>query len=128
MDLIRMPFLLRQAVRVVVGIEFKITNVSLQFNVCSRIRWFKIREVYPLTGEAAPQQRRDLRGTAMGRCVATATGLHMLGTWEAPYEGGERTHFSVSADGLVLTARSCITLADGQSCSYTTVYRRKEHS
>jgi hypothetical protein len=124
MDLIKMPFLLRQAVRVVSGIEFKLSAEQLQFNVCSRIRWFKIRETYPTTGQEVPLQRRDFRGTSMGRAALTASGLHISGTWGEPYAGCERTHFSVTENGCLLTARSLILLRDGRGCSYTTCYRK----
>ena len=125
MDLLHMPFLLRQAVRVIVGLDIKLTDDTFHFNVCSLIGWFKIREAYPTSGAVARLQRRDLRGSARGRCAVTPEGVHLSNAWDEPYVGCETSLLTVSADGQTLTARSSILLADGKSCSYTTVYRKK---
>ena len=70
-------------------------------------------------------QRRDLRGSARGRCAVTPEGVHLSVAWDEPYVGSESSLLSVSADGQTLTARSSILLADGKGCSYTTVYQRR---
>ncbi len=85
LDLIQMPWLVRQAVNLIVGLELKLDEHEFHFIVCSRIKWFKIREVFALSGEARRFQRRDLRGGgAQGRCAVTSEGVWLAMQWEDP--------------------------------------------
>jgi hypothetical protein len=127
MDLIHMPFLLRKAVFLIVGLELNLSRDAFLFTVTSRIRWFKIHELYS-TDSLQPRrlQRRDLRGSAYGRCAVTDRGVELSVQWDEPHAGRERSTLSVSEDGSVLTAQSRIELVKtGESVSYKTVYRRQ---
>jgi len=143
LDLVHVPWLVRQAVNLVVGLELKLDGNEFHFIVCSRIKWFKIREVFSVQGEGRRFQRRDLRGGgATGRSVVTSAGVWLALQWEEPFGapraarrracadrsvlagGTERSLLSVSNDGRTLQAKSRITLRDGESVTYTTIYRR----
>ena len=86
LNVIQAPWLLRQAVHFIVGLELKLIGGDFHFIVCSRIQWFKIREVFAIGGEGRRFQRRDLRGGgATGRCAITAEGVWLAVEWGDPF-------------------------------------------
>ena len=86
LNIVHAPWLLRQAVHLIFGLEMKLTSTEFYFTVCSRIQWFKIREVFAVGGEGRRLQRRDLRGGgSLGRCAVTKEGIWLSTEWEDPY-------------------------------------------
>jgi hypothetical protein len=86
LNIVHAPWLLRQAVHLIVGLEMVLTSSEFHFTVCSRIQWFKIREVLVVGGEGRRLQRRDLRGGgSLGRCAITKEGIWLSTEWEDPY-------------------------------------------
>ena len=86
LDIIHAPWLIRQAVHLIVGLELKLSNGEFHFVVCSAIQWFKIREVFAIGGERRRFQRRDLRGGGTsGRCAITKDGIWLAMVWNDPY-------------------------------------------
>ena len=107
-----MPFLLRKAIVLIVGVKLSLTldgdePGEFKLAVSSRIPWFKIREAFPVSGEARRHMRRDMRGGgATGRIALTHGGMRMVASWGEPFAGGEHAEFSISPDGRVLSVLS----------------------
>jgi hypothetical protein len=48
MDLIQLNWLLRKAVSVISGVQLQLTPDAFDFVVCSHIKWFRVRETFPV--------------------------------------------------------------------------------
>jgi len=53
--------LMKQAIKLIKGIEVKQEDEKFQFGLFSVISWFKITEAYTLDGQSSKHMRRDLR-------------------------------------------------------------------
>ncbi|GLI66406.1 hypothetical protein VaNZ11_010167 [Volvox africanus] len=124
MNLMRLNGIIRQAVKLVKGVNIKVDRDNFTFTVFSFISWFKVKEVYPMNGEERPYRRRDLRrGGAMGHVEPQGRNIQVHLRWNDPYGGQGRDHFRlVSEDELHID--SVIEVA-GQTARYLTVYNRK---
>ncbi|KAG2454616.1 hypothetical protein HYH02_000457 [Chlamydomonas schloesseri] len=124
MNMMHLNGIVRQAVKLVRGVRIDLTRENFTFTVFSYIGWFKVKEVYPMSGEVHQFKRRDLRrGKAQGCVEQHGDHLHVQLKWDAPFGGVGTDHFRlVSEDELHI--ESVLHVA-GQTASYLTVYNRK---
>ncbi|GIL61665.1 hypothetical protein Vafri_16085 [Volvox africanus] len=124
MNLMRLNGVVRQAVKLVKGVNIQVDRDNFTFTVFSFISWFKVKEVYPMNGEERHYRRRDLRrGGAMGHVEPQGRNIQVHLRWNDPYGGQGWDHFRlVSEDELHID--SVIEVA-GQTARYLTVYNRK---
>jgi hypothetical protein len=144
MDTMQLGGLVRMAVKLVRGCEIKLlcppspsssggqeegqgSHGEFQLDVFSAIKWFKVREKYPLDGKIGRFKRRDLRGGRHeGRVEVLEDGalrLHLK--WDEPHGGmGTDTFRLISQDEMHVTSELRKSGIETK-ISYNTVYRRK---
>jgi hypothetical protein len=61
MRLIHLNAVMRQAVKLIRGVQLSIEEDRFKFAVFSAISWFKLNEFFPWSGEVCENRRRDLR-------------------------------------------------------------------
>ncbi|KXZ46597.1 hypothetical protein GPECTOR_42g808 [Gonium pectorale] len=124
MNLMHLNGIVRQAVKLVRGVRIDQQPEAFNFTVFSVISWFKVREVYPMSGEPRQFKRRDLRrGKALGWVEPHEQELHVRLEWGDPHGGTGTDHFRlISPEELHIES---VLRVDGQLARYVTVYHRK---
>ncbi|KAG2484641.1 hypothetical protein HYH03_016594 [Edaphochlamys debaryana] len=124
MDIMHLSGIVRQAVKLVRGVRIDQTPEEFNFAVFSFISWFKVKEVYPMSGEERQFRRRDLRrGKHVGRVEPYGKDLRVVLRWSDPFGGTGTDHFRlVSEEELHIES---VLEVGGKSARYLTVYRRK---
>lgn len=115
----------RTAIRLVRGVRIKQNDDSFEFGVFSVIKWFKVVEKYPFSGEEKQFQRRDLRrGRHTGSVEWTVEGnIRLTLSWEDPFSGqGTDVFRLITEDELHVTSTMC---RNGKELQYNTVYKRQ---
>ncbi|PNW86962.1 hypothetical protein CHLRE_02g103150v5 [Chlamydomonas reinhardtii] len=124
MNMMHLNGIVRQAVKLVRGVRIDLTPEQFTFTVFSYIGWFKVKEVYPMSGEVRQFKRRDLRrGKAQGWVEKHGDHLHVQLKWDAPFGGQGTDHFRLMGEDE-LQIESVLNVA-GQTASYLTIYNRK---
>jgi hypothetical protein len=128
MRLIHLNALMRQAVKLIKGVQLSIDEDRFKFGVFSAISWFKLNEFYPWSGEVAQNRRRDMRrGRANGRAQISAKGtIQLQYSWDQPHAGYATDEFSIDEQDRLRLAT--VVHVGGQTASYVQVYRRKRSS
>ncbi|GLC37616.1 hypothetical protein PLESTM_000627200 [Pleodorina starrii] len=125
MNLMRLNGIVRQAVKMVRGVRIDVDPNNFTFTVFSVISWFKVKEMYPLSGEERNYRRRDLRrGGALGHVEPYGQDVRVQLRWSDPLGGTGRDHFRlVSEDELHIES---VIEVGGQTARYLTIYDRKK--
>eukprot|EP00195_Chlamydomonas_chlamydogama_P002255 CAMPEP_0202917478 /NCGR_PEP_ID=MMETSP1392-20130828/71079_1 /ASSEMBLY_ACC=CAM_ASM_000868 /TAXON_ID=225041 /ORGANISM="Chlamydomonas chlamydogama, Strain SAG 11-48b" /LENGTH=268 /DNA_ID=CAMNT_0049610239 /DNA_START=71 /DNA_END=874 /DNA_ORIENTATION=+ len=111
-DLMKLNGLVRGAVRLIKGLEVRLTPDTFHMAVFSVISWFKVRERYSLSGTVSTWSRRDLRrGQHRGHVeVRPDGGIRLCLEWDSPH-GGQGTDDFVLVGDNELHVRSHIRSA-----------------
>jgi hypothetical protein len=128
MRLVRLNAVMRQAVKLIRGVQLSIEEDRFKFAVFSAISWFKLNEFFPWSGEVCENRRRDLRrGRSHGRVQISPKGtINLQYSWDAPHGGQATDEFSIDEQGRLRLYT--VVHVDGQSASYVQVYRRRKSS
>lgn len=123
--LIHLNRVMRQAVRLIRGVQLGIEQEQLRFSVFSAIPWFKISEYYPWSGAERENRRRDMRrGRSKGSVGVTPKGtIQLQYNWGAPHGGTGVDEFSIDPKGR-LQLCTLATVAD-ESVEYCQVYNKR---
>ncbi|KAF5836178.1 hypothetical protein DUNSADRAFT_6287 [Dunaliella salina] len=128
-DLLHLNGIVRVAVCLIKGVEFKINGVgdensTLEMAAFSVIQWFKVKERWPMSGKPVLSNRRDLRrGKMTGSCkIVDGSALELNMWWGDPFAGRGRDFIRlVSHDEMHITT----TLwCSNEEHTYTTIHRR----
>ncbi|GFR45809.1 hypothetical protein Agub_g7265 [Astrephomene gubernaculifera] len=124
LDMVHLNGLVRQAVKLVRGVRIEHDSETFIFAVFSVVSWFKVKEVYPLSGEPRRHRRRDLRrGGAQGWVEPLGPSLQIQQRWSDPWGGRGTDYFRlVSEDELHIES---VLQVGGQTAKYVTVYNKK---
>jgi hypothetical protein len=128
MRLIHLNALMRQAVKLIKGVQLSIEEDRFKFAVFSAISWFKLSEFFSWSGELCENRRRDMRrGRSQGRVQISPKGtINLEYTWDHPHSGRATDEFSIDNEGQLRLYT--VVHVGGESASYLQVYRRKRPS
>ncbi|KAF8055740.1 purine nucleoside phosphorylase [Scenedesmus sp. PABB004] len=117
--------LLRQAIKLIRGVQITQDEASFSMAVFSVLSWFKVSERYALDGSPSRCRRRDFRrGGHRGTASAPSPNTLVLSLeWGPPYGGVGTDTFTLPAPDT-LHIDSAITVG-GETVSYRSVYHRK---
>ena len=124
LDAMQVTGITRRAIALVKGVTLRVDAASFELAVFSALPLLKVKERYPLSGDAVEHRRRDLRrGTAAGRTTVRPDGrVQTVLLWRDPCAGACVDVYSVRGD--VLSVVTTIKVG-GRSVRYRTVYDRK---
>uniref|UniRef100_A0A7S3QUF6 Uncharacterized protein n=1 Tax=Dunaliella tertiolecta TaxID=3047 RepID=A0A7S3QUF6_DUNTE len=129
-DLLQLNGIVRVAVCLIKGVEFKIhggvgdENSTFEMAAFSVIHWFKVKERWPMSGKPVLSNRRDLRrGKMTGSCkIVDGSAVELNMWWGEPFAGRGRDFFRlVSHDELHVTTTLWVA---NEEHTYTTIHRR----
>lgn len=122
----KLNFVLRNAINLVRGLQLAVSKDgdTMLIFLPSVIKWFKIRESFPMSGTVTQNRRRDLRrGGARGTASADAEGaITVRNEWDTPIAGSLVDVLRIVGDEL--HTESTLTIG-GQQARYRTVYMRR---
>ncbi|KAI8469874.1 MAG: hypothetical protein J3K34DRAFT_269105 [Monoraphidium minutum] len=130
-QLMALSGLMRQAIKLIRGVQIQQDSDKFVFSVLSVFTWFKVTETYPLSGEPVRCRRRDFRGGGHeGRVeVPSPDKLRLVLKWKDPHGGTGEDVFSMpSPDELVVDQVTRAKGAGGEEreVRYRSVYTRKK--
>eukprot|EP01025_Chloroclados_australasicus_P029518 TRINITY_DN2951_c0_g1_i1.p1 TRINITY_DN2951_c0_g1~~TRINITY_DN2951_c0_g1_i1.p1 ORF type:complete len:316 (-),score=31.26 TRINITY_DN2951_c0_g1_i1:375-1322(-) len=124
LDLMEMGGIVRTAVRLIRGVQIKLTEKEFVFSLFSIIPWFKITERYPTDGETRRYRRRDLRpGKHVGYIEEKQSKIVTRVVWSDPFGGNSMDILSCPSDDE-LQIESHLNVG-GKSVSFTSIYRKQ---